>query len=194
MIQILGDVHGHHNEMLRLINPAYPSFQVGDLGFAKSHTAHLDCLDSSIHKVVFGNHDDYSYLDKPHSCGNWGLHQDGHILTIRGAASIDKHLRVQNVDWWENEELTIAQGYELMDFIQNVNPKIIISHDIPNEAKAYMTRNPFKTVTNDILSGVFDVVKPDMWIFGHYHRSNEFKIGNTTFKCLAELEMFHVEL
>ena len=36
--------------------------------------------------------------------------------------------------------------------------------------------------------------EPELWIFGHHHRSVDQYVNNCRFKCLAELETFEIEI
>jgi hypothetical protein len=40
---------------------------------------------------------------------------------------------------------------------------------------------------------MFDQWQPELWVFGHYHFSRNFKIGKTRFLCLNELEPFELD-
>lgn len=56
---VIGDVHGKINEYWKLINKYnIDSIQLGDFGFKRHHNWHLENVDSSKHKINFGNHVD----------------------------------------------------------------------------------------------------------------------------------------
>ena len=174
---IIGDVHGKINEYWKILQKCdkrYYSIQVGDFGFSKQHEWHLNNIDYSQHQINFGNHDDYTYLDKPHSLSNWSISTSG-LMTVRGAYSVDKAYRTENVDWWANEELNYEEMQRAIDSYISNKPKIMITHDCPHEAR-------------QSLFGITENHQPELWVFGHHHKSKNEVINGTRFICLAELE------
>jgi predicted phosphodiesterase len=45
-----------------------------------------------------------------------------------------------------------------------------------------------KTATSSLAQQMYTIHKPDLWIFGHHHKSFDETIGGTRFICLNELE------
>ncbi len=187
---IIGDVHGKINEYWKILQKhKCPSIQVGDFGFKKQHNWHLKNIDHSQHQINFGNHDDYGFLDAPHSLSNWSISTNG-LMTVRGAYSIDKAYRTENLDWWANEELNYEEMQNAIDFYNFNKPKIMITHDCPDYARRYLFGIRDKSITSNGLQAMFEFHQPDIWIFGHHHRRKEETINGTKFICLAELEIF----
>lgn len=187
---IIGDVHGkinQYNEILKKWGDKKSSIQVGDFGFKKEHEWHLKNIDSTRHQINFGNHDDYTYLDKPHSLNNWSISSSG-IMTVRGADSIDKMYRTKDIDWWENEELNYEEMQHAIDAYVLLKPRIMITHDCPDYARRYLFGIREKSITSNGLQSMFEMHQPQLWIFGHHHRSKNEEINGTRFICLAELE------
>ena len=186
---IIGDIHGKIDSYYEILSKyKSPSIQVGDFGFSKQHRWHLDNLDSSIHKINFGNHDDYTYLNKPHSLGNFNYYKN--VFTIRGAESIDKHLRTENLDWWREEELSYSQMQECIDFYEKIKPEIVVSHDCPDDVRKALFNIKDKSITSTGLQFMFEIHQPKLWIFGHHHKSKNEVINGTKFICLDELEVY----
>lgn len=184
---IIGDVHGKINEYWKIIQKTnLKSIQVGDFGFKKEHEWHLKNIDSAKHKINFGNHDDYAYLNKPHSLGNYSV--IGDIMTVRGADSIDKAYRIKDISWWEEEELTYDQMQNAIDSYMANKPSIMISHDCPQGIREHIFSIHDKSITSNGLQVMFEYHQPDMWVFGHHHKSISIKINGTKFICLNELE------
>ncbi len=191
--EIISDVHGKTAKYLEIINNTdLPTIQLGDLGFKTTHDWFIQNVwtPDLRHRVMFGNHDYYPYLDKPYSCGNFAAFDNGRIVTIRGAASIDKIFRTEGEDWFENEELNFAEAYQALEFVLQTKPEIIISHDCPDIAKNVMFagRTSYSSRTSNLLTGILDAYKPKQWIFGHWHQSTTANIEGVQFRCLAELE------
>lgn len=105
--------------------------------------------------------------------------------------------RKEGVDLFESvEELNMQQCNEVMDLFVEKRPSIVISHDCPtlarNEMMKGLNKEPVKTRTDQMLQGCFEQHQPDLWIFGHYHKSKKFKINGTIFICLEELQMMEL--
>lgn len=197
---LIGDVHGKTEQHHKIIkeNPNEYTIQLGDFGFKKEHDWFLNNIDSSKNKILFGNHDYYPYLYKDHSIHKFSYAIEGiDYLCIRGAASIDVFRRIEGVDYFHEEELTYKEGYELLEainIIQNTfreffNP-IVISHDCPQFIVEEVFNIKDKSLTRQLLEIVYKQVKPDKWIFGHHHKSIQYKFENTEFICLKELETY----
>lgn len=50
------------------------------------------------------------------------------------------------------------------------------------------------TRTSQVLQQMFDVHKPEYWVFGHYHVDSAFEIEGCKFQCLPELEYKEIVL
>jgi|APTNR8051073442_1049403.scaffolds.fasta_scaffold00075_61 hypothetical protein len=186
---LIGDVHGKVDQYWKLVTHRIdgPSVQVGDFGFKQSHEWHRLNIDARKHRVLFGNHDYYPMLHAPHSLGNW-LFEDG-ICYIRGAHSIDKEFRLANDwPWFEEEELTYAQGSALVELFAEWKPKVVVSHDCPHTVNAALFGIEEKSLTTNILQACLEVHRPELWVFGHHHKSRNEVMDGTRFRCLAELE------
>lgn len=189
---IIGDVHCKIEQYYEIIKKQNcDSIQVGDFGFKYEHDWHLKNIDSNKHKINFGNHDYYEFLNEKHSLGNFSF--DGTIMTIRGANSIDKYRRTEGVDWFSNEELNYNEMQEVIDaYIEN-KPDIVITHDCPKSICYSLFGIYDKSITRDGLECMFELHKPDIWIFGHHHKSIDKNILGTRFVCLNELETFIID-
>jgi hypothetical protein len=168
----------------------------------------LSALDPKRHRFFGGNHDNYDICnDVSHCLGDFGTTTVGDLefTFIRGEFSIDKAYRVKHEDmsmgkiWWKEEELSFEDRKSAYNMYTKAQPKIMLSHGCPNEI-ALKIGKPFvlehfgfspKTFTTDtqtLLQKCFDTHKPDVWIFGHFHMSLNFKWKGTRFICLNELE------
>jgi predicted phosphodiesterase len=186
---VIGDVHGkikQYNEIISKHNGC--SIQVGDFGFDIEHEWFLSNVDYDNHKVVFGNHDDYSFLNSPHSLSNYSYDPINGLMTVRGAFSIDRHRRTENKDWWANEELNYAEMQEAIDFYVTNRPKIMITHDCPHDIRNMMWGINDKSITSNGLQFMMESHQPDLWIFGHHHNPIDEVINGIRFICLGELE------
>lgn len=189
-ITIIGDVHGkvyQYSHILNKLDKDSETIQVGDFGFRTHHEWHINNVDSNKHKINFGNHDDYTFLNKPHSLGNYSYLND-EIMTVRGAYSIDKEYRTEDVSWWKNEELNYQEFQEAIDFYSDKKPKIMITHECPQEIRRFLFNIEEKSITSNGLQSMFEIYQPDLWIFGHHHKKKCELINGTKFICLGELD------
>lgn len=114
------------------------------------------------------------------------------MFTIRGAYSIDKHIRKEGVDYFPNEELDYNQINKAIDLYKEKKPKIVVSHDCPQSARENLFSITDKSITSNGLERLLEEHEPDLWIFGHHHKSVNTMIGNTNFVCLDELETYEI--
>lgn len=200
-MRIIGDVHGKFDKYYKIAKEAKESVQIGDFGFASEWLSlHNSDLDPAKHKVLGGNHDEYPTASNvPHYLGDYGVHncEEFSFFFIRGALSIDRHLRTTGVSWWEDEELSYNSLNQAMDTYAIEKPDVVISHTCPRTVAGRMfkpsSKHEYKSVTESALEGMFKMHQPKIWIFGHWHQGAIVKIDGTTFRCLSELEFIDCE-
>ena len=198
---IIGDVHAKTEQYKQLLHKFnYPdSIQLGDFGFKAEHDWFLknifDPQDTSKHRILFGNHDYLPYVEKDYSLKNWSyfLIEKKSVFTIRGANSVDRNRRTQGLDWFENEQLTYAQMQECIDTYARCRPKIVLSHDCPKQISYELFNVDDNSCTSQGLQQIFEIHKPELWIFGHHHKFVEKVIDGTKFVCLGELQTYWID-
>jgi len=190
---VIGDVHNHLiNEYLIIVNSTNDrTIQLGDFGLQYAHDIMLKNVDCKKHKVIFGNHEYYPYLNKKHSCKNYSL-IDNKIMTIRGAYSIDWYRRIEGVTWFNNEEMNYAELQETIDFYIKHKPQIVLSHDCPTIVRQQIFNIDKISVTCQAMQTMLEFHKPAMWIFGHHHEYINEKIDGINFICLDELKSMKI--
>lgn len=188
-MRIIGDVHGYVEEYLNIISTCKKSIQVGDVGFKHAYDKIIPFIENTDHKICFGNHDYYPYLNKSFSCGNFSFIDN--IFTIRGAVSYDRYRRIEGVDYFLNEEMTYLEMSECFSLYEQVKPDIVVSHESPSIFKKefYFTKD---SSTANFMDQLFKLHKPKMWIFGHLHESIIRTIEGCEFNCLNELEYIDI--
>lgn len=193
-ILLIGDIHGKINKYHNLIQKQKPerSIQLGDFGFEHEHEWFLRTMDCTKHSILFGNHDDYTFLNREHSLGDYAVLHDGEIMAIRGGDSIDKAYRTIGVDWWPQEEMSFATWNKCIDTYNVTKPLIVLSHECPTEALQELFGIYSPSTTAKGLQAVFEINSPVMWVFGHHHKSMRRVIDGTEFICLAEGESLWV--
>lgn len=198
---LIGDVHGEFNRYKYIINnQESESIQLGDLGLGFPTTSYTNkhsltnCEMLAKHKFIRGNHDNpESCREHPNYLGDYGMYKG--IFYISGAWSIDKKYRTIGVDWWPDEELYYTELYKAIDLFKKNKPKIVISHDCPQiiSGLLYPDSN-VDTRTGLAMDEMLHCHTPDLWIFAHHHRSENFTKFGTEFRCLDILETFYIEI
>lgn len=190
-LRIIGDVHGYYAHYHRLIRKARSTVQVGDFG---SDYKTLAGIDSGQHRILGGNHDNYDDMGNwPHFLGDYGVHHIegfGDIFFIRGGLSIDRHMRIEGVSWWRDEELGLRKCCEVLRAYKNIKPDFVVTHECPCSIVPHVTESTLiiPSRTNQLLEQCFIAHQPKKWVFGHYHKSWNKIINGTQFTCLDELE------
>lgn len=199
--RVIGDVHGEYSRYLPLAKEAEYSLQVGDLGFDYSPIKELDPVK---HRVIAGNHDNYSKYDTSkflaqteHFLGDYGVHTIpgfGEFFFVRGGRSIDWEYRIKGRSWWEEEELTYAEGLKALELYKKTKPQIVFSHECPTDVIEFVSG--FKTWdgepimpsrTAHLLNSMLSEHQPKTWIFGHHHKDWQGVVKGTEFRCLGIL-------
>ena len=198
-ITVIGDVHGKYERYYRIIRQSdrYPyTVQLGDFGFKYDI---LKNLDPNYHKVLGGNHENYSVIkDFPHYLGDFGAAKvnDVEFFYYRGAHSIDKQYRTIGIDWWEEEENKIETFMQARELYRTTKPSIVLTHDCPEfMVPQYIGihQRVYQNITSWALGELFNIHQPKLWCHGHYHLSKTTQYGDTTFVCLDELELMNIE-
>ena len=155
------------------------------------------------HKILAGNHDNYEekdgkfILQTPHFLGDFGVYtvpNYGDFFFVRGGYSIDWKYRKEGRDWWAKEQLSYSQGLEALKLYEAIKPNFVISHECPTSVidlvaigKTWNGEVIRPSSTAELLDQMWEIHKPKMWIFGHFHRDWTDLIEGTTFCCLDEL-------
>lgn len=207
-VRFIGDIHGRYKSYAKIAIEAeklgHYTCQIGDFGFSYGIFKHHQ-LSPSRHLLFAGNHDNYDkIIHCPNNLGDFGeicLPDARPFFFVRGAYSMDKHLRIEGRDWWRNEELDMFLCHKALILYEQKRPEIMVTHDCPNVARDEMLRRgrgagygKVKTRTGQMLQAMVDLHVPKLWIFGHWHRNTTFTLPGmkTKFICLGELEWLEV--
>lgn len=197
VIRLIGDLHGNLVPLRQAVAEGRTVVHLGDLGFAREWRK--AALLPNVH-VVGGNHDDYEVAPTC-SCylGDFGdlservTGAEG-IFFVRGALSIDRHMRVEGRDWWAEEELSP----ELMDGALAAyaieRPHTMFTHEAPwSIVCALHNGRAMPSRTSYLLESMLRVHEPERWIFAHHHVRWQAQIGSTAFRCLGIDEMLDLD-
>ena len=207
-MRFIGDVHGKYSPYKTLIKEVPASIQVGDMGvgFMKDtpdgekkfmQNPPHDTMKKGNHRFIRGNH------DNPTVCKTQPFWiKDGHyeddMFFVGGGLSIDRHWRIEGQTWWADEELSYREFSKIQEKYLDLKPKIMVTHDCPEAiAGQIMNTSNFQklddpSITRQALDNFFQLHKPELWIFGHWHLSFQRNILGTQFICLNELEILDV--
>jgi predicted phosphodiesterase len=195
MLTFIGDAHGQYDRYVKMARKRDFTVQIGDLGFKYGC---LENLDPASHKVVAGNHDNYSIIGEwPHYLGDYGNCSLGGVdfFFYRGAYSIDRQYRTIGIDWWAEEQLGIESFMKAREVYRETRPKVVVTHDCPESVSPELLPPGaivYQNMTGWALQELFNIHEPDLWIFGHYHVSKKIKRGRTNFVCIGELETLDI--
>jgi predicted phosphodiesterase len=206
----IGDVHGKTEQLVRKVN-ALPrietKIQVGDmgLGFKGTLLPHLDYF-----YFIRGNHDSPQVCQvHPNYLGDFGFSHIYSMFWMSGAWSIDYKIRTPGVTWWPDEELSYTQLNQAFNLYQEKKPRIVVTHETPEAiGRILMSRLSLvgdfyysgntgvyiQSRTSQILQQMFDIHKPEVWVFGHYHIDETIPFQGTQFHCLNELSVKEIRL
>ena len=191
-LTLIGDVHGLTGRYLEIVKKHERTLQLGDLGFQYSF---LSELNSDFHKVLAGNHDNYSLVDQyPHFLGDYGVEEIpefGKIFFLRGAFSIDYIHRLIGRDWWPEEELTYLEAKKAIALYEQEKPDFVVTHTCPGSINKHFLpqrgQNAIGFRTEFVLDTMFEIHQPKAWVFGHFHYNHFVQERGTIFRCLDEL-------
>lgn len=208
---IIGDVHGKTNQFLDLVSEYRERsseliIQLGDLGFQKHWDEVIQyCLDTNETnlRIIPGNHDDYGRYKLSYSQNFYEWSRCEPLLVtdiwcedacfgLRGANSIDKHLRTKGKDWFEDEELSYTELGKAVDEFINEQPVYMFSHTCPSSVKKQLFGYTESSRTEQALQVMFENHQPEIHFFGHFHKYVDEVINGTRFICLAELQTYEI--
>jgi hypothetical protein len=173
---------------------------VGDIGYGFRS---LEAIQKNLGKwkTIRGNHDspEAAEEDITHYLGDWGNLPEYNLFFVGGAHSIDQQYRTAGLDWWYNEELATPVLEEVVQLYSEVKPDIMVTHDAPADIymeliRAVGSNKVFWNRTCLALSQMFQVHKPKVWIFGHWHTSYRKIIYGTQFVGLNCNEICNLQI
>jgi len=201
-IIVTGDIHGKFSYLNTLINKFKHKLDLviccGDFGYWPKYSDNHKKIKSQGVPILWcdGNHEDHwaikqitnneiakdvFYMPR----GSTYTLKDGRVIMFMGGAdSIDKNNRTIGIDWFPDEIITQKDMQNLPD----VKVDILISHTCPEELCStmvpYDNRKVFEP-SNKALSALWDIYKPSLWFFGHWHVYKEGMLDNTKWYTLG---------
>jgi len=201
-ILVVGDVHNEFGRLNALINHKRPDLilQCGDFGIWPNVPwgAPVSNVKTQGAKLLFcdGNHEDHWSLKERESDelapnvfymprgSTYELDDGRTIMFMGGAESIDKHMRREGVDWFREEVITQSE----LDDLPDKKIDIFITHTCPLELVHDMLKyypEKQREPSNHALSALWQMYKPKLWIFGHWHHHKEGLLFGTKWYALS---------
>lgn len=211
IIRFIGDVHGYYGAYKTILkNSPYPTIQVGDMGigFKSTHGATYglssanppyDLMVEGKHKFIRGNHDNPGVCKKHTQFIPDGTYDpDYGIMYIGGGFSIDREFRTKDMSWWEDEEVAPIDWNWIQEKYKAMKPKVMVTHCCPTEvvnlhlqelSKGYSQKS-IPSQTDEALQDLFAIHQPELWVYGHWHRTTNHLVFGTQFICVDELHIY----
>lgn len=216
MIIFIGDIHGEWGHFNSFINEMYSKHKepitfiiCGDVAYFWLNDPEPKIKRPPYCKIIWipGNHENWDIIDK-YSLGTLHELQDGvflatfgaietieghNIMFCGGADSVDKNLRMPLVDWFPQEIITNKDMNFVLDNVEQQKIDILVSHTCPAMFFSQLSKKidwlEEKSVdpSTYALDIIVDRFRPDLCIFGHFHRYMEGNIKDMRWKCLSYL-------
>ncbi|CAN5709389.1 hypothetical protein BH09VER1_BH09VER1_44130 [soil metagenome] len=199
---VLGDIHAAWGQVKKAVYryPDIPIRSVGDMGFGFPYEkrakgrwvpdlAKCDPAEFPANfKFIRGNHDSpEGCRAHPNYLGDYGVDAETGLFFYSGAMSSDSARRTAGIDWWAEEELSMAEASRAITLYEQTKPAIVLSHDCPALLRHYLVSHhqADQSRTAQALDAMLEIHAPALWIFGHHHKVWQKKIGGTLFVCAA---------
>jgi hypothetical protein len=214
LTRLIGDIHGMVDDYkaYSIADFTGPTIQLGDFGIGMGqsdywHESVNTFHSEGNHRFIRGNHDNPSQCREMHGWITDGT-VEGDVMFVGGAWSIDNpvappgwYRRTAGYDWWFDEECSDSQFESMFETYKTVKPRVMITHDCPASVSynmfwgsGHVSGPTYLNRTSAWFDVFFQSHQPQFWVFGHWHKTMRFKVGNTTFVCLGELDYIDVDL
>jgi len=216
MNYIVGDIHGNWDTFSRFLKSYSPEnvFVCGDFGYWPNTSTwdkflHVEKIPDVLKNIgtklywCDGNHEDFNMLFGQHNVnhkqpieiakntfymprGTVFEFQNKKVLFMGGALSIDRHYRIENHTWFNEELITQSNILSLKD---DMEIDWVISHTCPTEfieidAKLW---SKLQDPSRNALSYILQQYQPVKWFFGHFHFPMTGIYQNCEWKALADI-------
>jgi hypothetical protein len=185
VVRFIGDIHSRFEHYTPIIDDCNTSIQVGDfgMGFAPPPT---EAMMKGDHWFLRGNHDSPTLCQEHPRWIKDGTMHNG-VFCVGGARSRDMDTRTPGLDWWHDEELTIGQFWDVINDYEAAKPDVVATHDCPEAVVNILFGRDSReqSRTRQALDTMFEIHRPKLWLFGHWHRTTTKTILGTTFMCLG---------
>lgn len=179
-IAVFTDTHGIMTKLLEL----YPNIEA-DLVFVLGDLYNTEAkMIDNLFKVpilgIHGNHDDERTFNETSILDIHNCLVEADDMTILGIQGSHRYKPTQIYGYTQQEAINI--------FKQLPKTNILLCHDGPYNENQDDAHCGLKGITEYINKN-----QPDIFIYGHYHKNQHYKINNTDCYCVYELVVFEIE-
>ena len=136
--------------------------------------------------------------EHPNYLGDYGYLPDDDLFFVSGAQTASWRVLGHSKYWYRDEELSESDLDKAIAIYKDTRPKFVISHTAPSQAAREILKDlngsyflnkhgDVESRTSLALQEMFEAHRPSTWYLGHFHINREFVIGETRFRCLAEI-------
>ena len=133
---LIGDIHGHIDEYLKLLAslpPGSRSIALGDMYLGRPGVHLPELLPED--KFLRGNHDDPALCRAhPNYLGDYRYLPDDGRFFVSGAQTASWRVLGHSKYWYRDEELSESDLDKAIAMYKETRPKLVISHTVPSEA------------------------------------------------------------
>lgn len=92
----------------------------------------------------------------------------------------------EGFNWWADEEISYTSFEKIFEKYSKTRPEIVVSHECPDMLVEYLKPYAYKekSATRMAFDTLFEIHRPQLWIFGHWHVDFDSKVRDTRFICL----------
>lgn len=216
MIIFVGDIHGEWGQFNSFMNEQYSKYKepitfiiCGDVAYFWLNEPEPKIKRPPYCKIIWvpGNHEQWDIIDT-YSLGELHELQDGvflatfgaiqviggyKVMFCGGAESVDKNSRTPFIDWFPQEIITNKDMNFLFDNVHQQKVDILISHTCPTRVFPFLSHKIdwLEEKSSDPSTVALDIIverfRPDLCVFGHFHRYMEGSINDLQWRCLSYL-------
>jgi hypothetical protein len=141
--------------------------------------------------------------EHPNYLGDFGNLLDDDLFFVSGAQTASWRVLGNSKYWYADEEMSDSALNDAIAIYKETSPKIVISHTAPSEGAQEILKDlngsyflnkhgDVESRTSRALQEMFEAYQPSSWYFGYFHINREFLIGETRFRCFAEMAISQV--
>jgi hypothetical protein len=132
--------------------------------------------------------------------GDYGYLADDELFFVSGAQTASWKVLGNSKYWYADEGMSGSVLNDAIAIYKETRPKLVISHTAPSGGAREILKdlngsyfiNKHRDVESRTSREMFEAHQPSFWCLGHFHINWKFSIGETQFRCLAEMARFEV--
>lgn len=189
-VAFISDVHASWETYAEICAKHEHTIQVGDFGMGFENQHRKVPYLTPNHRFIRGNHDDPAKCKAhPNYIPDGTIEVIGStkVMFIGGAYSIDRHVRTEGLNWWNDEQLSYDEFQRLIDLYEEERPDMMVTHNCPEDfARRFILgahKPAYPSVTGQAFTIMRQIHSPRIWMFGHWHLNIDIEFEGTRFLC-----------